>query len=250
MLDLTDAALKQEDECLALIRAGGDGPAIFAVHGLHCDLTFALLLSRSVSRDFPIYGFRGLGVTGRSKPLSTIESIAARYIEPMRRVQHRGPYVLLGFCAGGHVAMEMAHQLSLAGDQVSHLFLIETTLTVDSAYIEQAVTLAEQRLTLGDVIRKHWAGGPATVAAFGEALQAYRPKPYPGRVHIITNQNWAALMLHPERGWQRYLSPDTPIHVAAPTHDVLVQQRISSIGTYIGQQFGLADEAAGSPDHS
>jgi thioesterase domain-containing protein len=52
--------------------------------------------------------------------------MAAYYIQLLRAQQPRGPYFLGGWCYGGIVAVEMAHQLLAAGQSVAPLFLIET----------------------------------------------------------------------------------------------------------------------------
>ncbi|HEY9151630.1 MAG TPA: beta-ketoacyl synthase N-terminal-like domain-containing protein, partial [Anaerolineales bacterium] len=77
-------------------------------------------LYRHLGSDQTFYGFQdGLG-----NP-SKIETLAARYIEDIRRIQPDGPYLLGGVCFGGPVAFEMAQQLRQQGQQVSFLALIE-----------------------------------------------------------------------------------------------------------------------------
>src|SRR5207237_3712236 len=61
---------------------------------------------------------------GRPVPY-TLEEIAADHLEALRSVQPEGPYLLGGFCAGGHVAFEMARQLQAQGERVDALAIIE-----------------------------------------------------------------------------------------------------------------------------
>lgn len=56
---------------------------------------------------------------------ATLEAIATAYIESMRTVQPHGPYQLSGFCGGGLIVFEMAHQLRKQGEDVDLLLLIE-----------------------------------------------------------------------------------------------------------------------------
>ena len=180
------------DECLVPVQTAGSARPLFVTHGMQCDPTFARLLHRYLGQDRPIFGFQGLGLDGKSAPLNRIEAIAARFIEPLRLVQPRGPYLLSGFCAGGHIAMEMAHQLVAAGEAVDHLVLIDTPATADAdvlkEVITQSVSVARQRLEKEPHRWAALAGAPAVVASFGEALKAYNPKFYSGRVHILANQ--------------------------------------------------------------
>jgi hypothetical protein len=76
------------------------------------------VLARLLGPDQPTYGLRARGLDdGESIPSSPVE-IAADYVDAVRRVQPRGPYMLGGFCLGGAVAVEMAAQLAVAkGDR-------------------------------------------------------------------------------------------------------------------------------------
>jgi hypothetical protein len=51
--------------------------------------------------------------------------MATTYVESMRAVQPEGPYILGGFCGGALIALEMARQLQMAGQEVKMLVLIE-----------------------------------------------------------------------------------------------------------------------------
>ena len=56
---------------------------------------------------------------------TTVETIAAHYLEEMRTVQPKGPYFLGGYCFGGLIAFEIAHQLKRGGDDVALLAVLE-----------------------------------------------------------------------------------------------------------------------------
>ena len=54
---------------------------------------------------------------------------AARdYIEEMRQIQPKGPYMLGGFSGGGITAMEIARQLRAAGEEIASLIMLDTPL--------------------------------------------------------------------------------------------------------------------------
>jgi len=55
----------------------------------------------------------------------SIPSMAAAYIQEMKQRQPAGPYDLGGLCWGAQVALEMAHQLRAAGDEVRLLALFD-----------------------------------------------------------------------------------------------------------------------------
>ena len=57
--------------------------------------------------------------------LESTQLRADRLIQAMRQLQPQGPYHLIGFCAGGLVAFEMAQQLSGKGQEVGFLGVVD-----------------------------------------------------------------------------------------------------------------------------
>src|SRR2546430_8819365 len=55
----------------------------------------------------------------------TIETMAADYIAPMRRIQPEGTYQVAAFCGASIIAYEMAQQLRRAGQEVDLLAFID-----------------------------------------------------------------------------------------------------------------------------
>ena len=55
-----------------------------------------------------------------------IKGIASNYIRILKRYQPEGPYLIGGWCYGGVVAQEMACQLEQAGEEVRHLFMLDS----------------------------------------------------------------------------------------------------------------------------
>jgi thioesterase domain-containing protein len=60
-----------------------------------------------------------------TRPLASIEELAAHYVEAMRGVQPHGPYRLGGFCFSGLVAYEMARLLREQEEDLALLALID-----------------------------------------------------------------------------------------------------------------------------
>jgi thioesterase domain-containing protein/acyl carrier protein len=56
----------------------------------------------------------------------SLQHIAAEQVRSIRRQQPRGPYVLLGLCAAGVLAFEIAQQLQDQGEDVPLLIMIDT----------------------------------------------------------------------------------------------------------------------------
>ena len=60
-----------------------------------------------------------------SRTTVSIEELAADYLDVIRRAQHTGPYRLLGRCMGGSVALEVARQLQVEGEEVCFLGMLD-----------------------------------------------------------------------------------------------------------------------------
>jgi aspartate racemase len=84
-------------------------------------------LPRYLGSDQPVYGLQHQSQNGHRARYTSIESMAAHYIQEIRTVQAKGPYFLGGLCIAGMVAFEMARQLQKQGDKVALLVLLDPT---------------------------------------------------------------------------------------------------------------------------
>ncbi|QFY90732.1 amino acid adenylation domain-containing protein [Magnetovirga frankeli] len=76
----------------------------------------------------PVYAIQSPGfVQGQQVPAS-VGQMAERYLSAIKQLQPQGPYYLGGWCQGGAIAFEMAHQLQQNGDQLGLLFLLNSFL--------------------------------------------------------------------------------------------------------------------------
>ena len=82
-------------------------------------------LSDCLGNDQPMYGLDSPGIYGEPLP-DTLEEFCAGMVNDIRETQPEGPYLLLGYCSGGTVALEVAHQLIAQGEEVAMLGKIET----------------------------------------------------------------------------------------------------------------------------
>lgn len=57
----------------------------------------------------------------------SVESMASAYIALMKSVQPSGPYSVGGYSFGGTIAFEIARQLSLAGDGIETLVMLDSS---------------------------------------------------------------------------------------------------------------------------
>jgi len=111
---------------LVPIRPIGSKPPLFLMHAHGGNVLEYYPLANLLGPDQPVYAFQARGLDGHIVKNSTLEDMAAAYITELRSLQPDGPYFLGGFCFGGLLALEVAQQLSTAGQEVALLVLIQS----------------------------------------------------------------------------------------------------------------------------
>jgi amino acid adenylation domain-containing protein len=111
---------------LVPINPGGSQLPLYLVHGAEGNVLLYRQLARYLGPDQPVYGFQSKGLDGNGSLRATIEEMASDYIKELEAFQPSGPYRLGGYCLGGAVALEMAHQLQAKGEQVELVAMLET----------------------------------------------------------------------------------------------------------------------------
>ncbi|MBC8087231.1 MAG: amino acid adenylation domain-containing protein [Phycisphaerae bacterium] len=124
-----DAAIlaEPEPEMVVLQPHGREKPFVF-VHG---DLTgggwYCRRLSSLIGECVPLIAMPTIRPPAGGE-LWTIETMAAAHVRELRKVQPTGPYRIGGYCAGGLIALEIARELSRAGETVEQLFLVDSNI--------------------------------------------------------------------------------------------------------------------------
>jgi len=221
------------------IRTDGAWPPLFCLHALagHADLYAGL--ARHLTPPRVVHGLRAPGLDGECAPYRTFEAMAAHHARAVRRVQPHGPYLIVGECLGGALAYELAQQLRAAGEEVALLALIDSFATgrprlrrlvpgpaynvlhrarilgfhtgnlVRLAAREKVAYATEKARRAQDAVGRRVARvarrrGPVleTRAAFEEAVAAYEPKPYAGRVVLFRAERLPlGIESAPDLGW-------------------------------------------------
>ncbi|MEO3814401.1 thioesterase domain-containing protein [Sphaerisporangium sp. B11E5] len=211
--------------------AAGTGPPLFFVHTGLGQVRFIERVVDHFRRGRPVYGFEAIGLRDRTRPPLSMAEIAGQYIAQMRQVQRHGPYSIGGFCMGSHVAFEMAHRLTEAGEEVAVLALMPSAFSLDAGlnsirpgirqrppgtglqdlYLER---LAYVQLMVGDLdLDAHrsevldafeqtfWLDGvkpedffwhAVVAAATAFAQENYDPRPYPGPALVFQTARTAS----------------------------------------------------------
>jgi acyl transferase domain-containing protein/thioesterase domain-containing protein len=102
----------------------------FLVAGMFGNVLNLRHLAHLVGNDRPFYGLQARGLFGSEEPHRTIPQAATDYIAEMQQIQPVGPYMVGGFSGGGITALEIARQLTAAGEVVSAVIMLDTPLPV------------------------------------------------------------------------------------------------------------------------
>jgi thioesterase domain-containing protein/acyl carrier protein len=148
----------------------GRGTPFFCVHAAGGMAAAYLRLARRLD-DRPFYGVQARGLAPGESPDGSVEEMAARYLEAIRKAQPRGPYLLGGWSVGGTVAWEVARRLRDAGEEVALLALVDSWAPVGGArpLPDDADLFALLAADLGVSTE------PATLTRFRDELRALPP---------------------------------------------------------------------------
>lgn len=103
---------------------GPTGPGAFCVHWAAGNIAVFRRIQQLRGSTVPVYGVQSVGLDGREEPLDSVTAMAERYLTEIRAVQTTGPYLLIGFCFGARITIEMARRLRAANQEV-RLILID-----------------------------------------------------------------------------------------------------------------------------
>lgn len=121
-----DDELKGRWSSLVSIQPAGSKQPFFCVHGVGGNVLTYRALAQYLGPDQPLYGLQSAGLDGKQTPHTTVEAMAAHYIEAICDLQPEGPYLLGGLSFGGIVAFEMARQLQKRGRKVACVALLDS----------------------------------------------------------------------------------------------------------------------------
>jgi amino acid adenylation domain-containing protein len=86
-------------------------------------------LAHHVGPDYPFYGLKARSAEGKESSQPSVVEMARDYLEAIRSFQPEGPYIIVGECAGGIIAYEIAQQLRRQGQKIALLVLMDTHRT-------------------------------------------------------------------------------------------------------------------------
>ncbi|MBZ4417373.1 amino acid adenylation domain-containing protein [Myxococcus sp. RHSTA-1-4] len=108
------------------IQPHGKRKPLFCVHPIGGSALCYVPLSKHLGPEQPLYGLEAPGLDGSREPFTSLEAMAAAYLEVVLKTQPDGPYFLAGWSMGGLVVFEMARELLRRGKSVALVALIDS----------------------------------------------------------------------------------------------------------------------------
>ena len=258
--DRERAEVSSQPSCLFELKPGnGKYPVFFFPGGFGRDdgefLIYAKL-AHYVGDEFSFYGLRPRSADGKMPAQPRVEQMAADYLQEIKTRQPKGPYFLIGNCIGGVLAYEIAQQLLVQGQKIALLALMDTFLSNSIKYFdwrkadrflgEFASQYRRERLTNSrkDSAWRRWPKNLLHLARFGAklprllrmvriqesyitTLREYKPKPYPGSISLIVNEESARS--DQTLGWSGLVSGKIDIYRARGDHDAYIREHVQDV---------------------
>jgi len=268
-----EAASASLPRSCVLMKPGNDDPPLFMIPGAPGSVFQLGPVAAALPLPMPVYAIKPRGLDdGGQAPCETIADMAEYAIGVMRAVRPEGPYLLVGYSAGGLVALEMAQRLTRAGHDVPVVVFLDTYPGKPSwPFWCHAEVLARQtfgalrallqcgpRRVFGELARRGGslmeylaASGvgllpPPEIVAEGwsdesrrvyiatyNAGEAYCPSFYTGKVVIVRPTELEDLMpSSPARAWRKFLG-DMETRQIEGSHLGMVERNATATATAI-----------------
>ncbi|WBB93319.1 amino acid adenylation domain-containing protein [Verrucosispora sp. WMMC514] len=228
------------------LRPGGDRPPLFCLPpAAGLSSCYAGMLDE-LDDDLPVFGLNAPDLSG----YETIGSLAEHYAERIRAVRPHGPYRLLGWSAGGHLAHEVAVVL---GGETELLVLLDAyppertgpvsrAEVFDSAFGGTGLTVADLdrpdgRARVLDLVRRELGLDEAVAAdvargvletflATTRAVLEHTPGVYPGDLLFFQARDAAHGPEHTPDRWLPYVTGDIDVRTVDFAHADMTRREV------------------------
>ncbi len=131
---------------LVCLQPKGNQTPLFFVHAAGGIVFRYLQVAALLGAERPFYGLQARGIEKGDPFYSSIEEMAAHYVEAIRSVQPTGPYLIGGWSFGGSVAFEMARLLEKSGEAVPVVLMVDAPSPWVDSFAEDDVEFLLERL--------------------------------------------------------------------------------------------------------
>jgi thioesterase domain-containing protein len=108
------------------MKPGNDDPPVFMFPGAAGSILQIAPLAAALTVPASVYAIKPRGMDPGETPCENLAEMAEHAIGVITGARQQGPYLLVGYSAGGLVALETARQLAVAGHDVPLVVLLDT----------------------------------------------------------------------------------------------------------------------------
>ncbi len=155
---------------LVKIKESGNRNPIYFAHGISGNVFKYHALATMLHPEQPSYGLQAVGLNGKEKPFTDMESMATFHVNEILKFQPEGPYALAGGSFGGYLAYEMACQLEAMGKKVNFLCLFDIEAGTVLDFLPSTVKHLKKVQLIADRITKR---AVSFIKADSKGRQAY-----------------------------------------------------------------------------
>jgi len=258
-LENPENGLSQFWSSIVAIQPQGANPPFFCIHGVGGNVVGFRDLGRHMGPTHPFYGLQARGLDGTHPCLTSVEEMAAQYLQDIRSVQPQDPYFIGGYSFGGLFAYEMARQLTARGEQVAFLALFDTApgnVKPQTASLLKSFARPTPKFLFSDLPRGLYKGVRRRVRALRvprslknvffantRAAEQYALKPYDGKITLFraTEKSLRAAS-NPYAAWKNLALGGLEFQdISGDHYGVLVEPQVA---TFAERLKGCIDEAA------
>ena len=200
------------------LRGQGSQAPLFLIHGRHGQALVTPSFLKAVPTDHPTYSIQARGLVDGKRPHRSVPGMAGEYLDAIAAVGNPSRPILVGVCAGGVIAVEMARQARTRGLGTLPVIMLDPPYppyrkgvvlrmqTVVAYYVALAMPLlgisraiawkvarsvrdrAAKNATLDDAAPIETDAAMRVALSVAIALRTHRPQPYDGPIQIIASE--------------------------------------------------------------
>ncbi|MDZ8055524.1 MAG: AMP-binding protein [Aulosira sp. ZfuVER01] len=257
---ISDAESSNTWSPLVAIQPQGSRPPLFLVHAVWGNVLFYRDLVRYLHADQPVYGLQAKGIDAKQVPFTSLNEMAAYYIQEIRKVQPKGPYYIGGYSFGGIIAFEIAQQLQAQSEKIGLLSIFDVSSPGYAKPIPNSgnsrffhlqkllsLNIKDQLTYVWERVFWHLQIGKASAfyrfylryikrslpdlrllqvaLANNKAGKSYVPSIYPGQVTLFrASQQNVGLDVDLKLGWGKLAAGGVELHHVPGAHASLIQE--------------------------
>ncbi len=116
---------KKYNEICVPLREGDSKTPLFLFHHIGGTAAVYTELVKYLRADRPVYGLQDPSLGSKNLQFNDFKKMSAAYLQEIRRIQPKGPYLLAGASMGATLAFEVGHQLTDLGEEIAFMGMFD-----------------------------------------------------------------------------------------------------------------------------